>query len=152
MALLSPRLGAKAVISIGRKGDVPDLYPAIMVSAPETVPVPGRNFLQRVAEFIYVAMNQTTGEPYLARKTHGLNFSFDRTLGTLNALGISDVEVARLIHSDLLDGAPDAPKSWQEVATEQGVSATRFALNRTPVANIESVNVADLMADEAEQA
>lgn len=143
MALLSPRLGAKAVISLGRKNDRPDLYAGVMVTQPQPVQVRPGLFVQ-MAEFIYSAISQATGESYLARKMHSLNFAFDRSLETLNALGIADTDVARLVHDELVDGTPDAPKSWQECVREQSIAQTRFALNREPASDVTSINVADI--------
>ena len=133
MALVSPRLGAKATISLGRRGEAPSLYPAVQVSAAEMQPVPGRNFLQRVAEFVYVAINRTTGEEYLARKVHALNFALDRDQSNF---------------VEILDGTPDAPKSWQQVVKEQSEDALAFAMNRGSASESE-ISLEEIAASEA---
>lgn len=111
MALISKRLGAAIVASIGRQGEAPDLYPARIVGQPQMVATNGR--VKEMASIVFEATSLQTGEKYLATRIHDLQFAFDRS---------DPVES--------LDGTEAAPKSWQDLVREQSAKALAFAMGR----------------------
>lgn len=110
MAVLNKILGAPIIISIGGRGEKPDLYPARLAGQPTLTVVNGRPSI--FAEVIALQTN-SDGEAYLAQRVHNLAFAFDRT---------ERVEP--------LDGPRTQPKSIQELVAEQGRKALEFAMNR----------------------
>lgn len=124
MALANKRIGAPILVSIGRRGERPDLYPGRIVSQPQMAVVNSRP-----GEFATVITVQTNldGDEYLAERVHNLAFAFDRS--------------ERI---PLLDGVPTQPKTWQELVAEKAKATLEFMQSRP-----ESVGSMDL-ADVAE--
>ena len=89
------RIGSKITISIGRRGEKPDFYPATIVSEPTEKRIDGR--LVRVADVIS-AQATLAGDLRLANRLHDLAFAFP-------ARRAADGWV------ELLDGPKDAPLS-----------------------------------------
>lgn len=108
VAVANTRVGAKISISIGRKGERPDLYPARIVGLPQMVPNNGR--MQEVAKVI-VDQTNLAGEHYLAERIHNLAFAYDRQEPC-----------------ELLDGPATQPKTWQELVAERTQSALAFVM------------------------
>lgn len=108
MALVNKRVGSPITISIGRRGEKPDLIPAKIVSAPVMTNQNGRT--AEVATVI-TAQKNLAGETYLGERVHNLAFAFDRSERV-----------------ELLDGTAEQPKSWQElIAERQRASLEYFA-------------------------
>jgi len=119
MALANKRVGSKITISIGRRGERPDLIPAVIVGAPQMVLANGR--MQEVASVITLQKN-LAGDDYLGERVHNLAFAFDRSERV-----------------ELLDGDTSKPKTWQELAHEKQAATLAFFASRP-----ESTQVVDL--------
>lgn len=109
MAVANTRVGAKIDISIGRRGQKPDIYPARIVGLPQMVATGGR--MQEVAKVI-VDQTNLAGEHYLAERIHNLAFAFDRQEPC-----------------ELLDGPASQPKTWQELVAERAQAAKAYVLS-----------------------
>lgn len=107
MALTTNRVGAPITISIGRKGERPDLYPARIVEPAQLMV--GRNGQPQQVAKVIVHQQNLAGEDYLAERIHNLNFAFDRTKPDA-----------------MLDGTPSAPKTWQDLVKERASATLAF--------------------------
>lgn len=106
MAVTSTRVGAPIVISIGRRGLRPDLYPARIVGPAQMVVSNGRT--QEMAKVI-VHQQNLAGESYLAERVQNLAFAFDRSE-----------------RDEMLDGSPASPKTWQDLVKERAAATLQF--------------------------
>lgn len=98
--------GARIVITIGRKGQKPDEYPARLAEAPHFETVNG----QPVRMATVLAQFKTlAGETYIKERLHNLRFSFDR---------------AELV--EMLDGTAENPKSIGELISEAQESVRAY--------------------------
>lgn len=123
MAVTNPRIGAAIEVSIGRKGEKPDMIPARITGQAQMV-VGANGRLQQVAACV-MARTNTAGEQYLAEDIRNLQFAFDRSERVT-----------------LLDGTAEHPKTWQELIAERAASAKAYF--ETLPASGQSLEVADL--------
>jgi hypothetical protein len=121
MALTNSSVGAPISITVGRRGEQPDVYPARLVGVPFHMLQPSG----RAAIMAPVIALQTTlaGEPYLSERVQNLAFASDRRVRCVQ-----------------LDGTGDAPLTWQALIAAKAAATLAYFTSRQP----QSVNLDDL--------
>lgn len=110
MALQNKRVGAPIMISIGRRGERPDLIDSRIASAPTIVLQNGR---PKEMVTVITAQQNLAGETYLGERVHDLAYAFDRSQ-----------------RNELLDGPAGQPKSMQELIAEKSAATLKFFQDR----------------------
>ena len=124
-------LGSKVTVPRGKRGLRPDFYAGTVASHPRTERVNGR--LTEIAEVI-TAEKTLAGEWRLAKRLQDLQYVFPARRPDADAAGIL-----------LLDGPAHAPKSVQELATEQALAAMAYLESRPEA--IAEMDLADIPAE-----
>ena len=115
-------LASKILISIGAKGQRPDIYPSTIVSD-VTPGTSGNGRPTRFADVVYAAKTREGKEILKLRMQHDLGFAFP----------------ARAEINDLLDGTPDAPLSVNELLAKYTEQTLEFLASRP--AAVESMDL-----------
>jgi hypothetical protein len=121
MALTNSSVGAPISITVGRRGEQPDTYPARLVGVPFHMLQPSG----RAAIMAPVIALQTNlaGDRYLAERVQNLAFASDRR-----------------VRCPELDGSASEPKTWQQVVADKAAATLAYFAARQP----QSIGLDDL--------
>jgi len=128
MALANANPGHPITISIGKRGQRPDLIAARVAGQPV---IAYRNGRPELLAPVITVQKSLAGETYLGERMHNLQFAFDRTERV-----------------ELLDGTSEAPKSLADLIKEKSASTLAFFATR-PV-GVSAVMDMDSLLDSVE--